>query len=497
METNIITSDLPQDFHRFLSKVDARGELTKSQRRIKNYRQTRLELARSRPNGLPTWMGTQGAHDDWQAKLPTWMSDQRNQMTGPADNEKLVVQLINSGSPGVMLDIEDSMANNESSLIRAHRNIKEALLGKAYYYKTTKSGNSAQVRADPKKHNTVIFTRVRGLHLDQIYPSRIKSANRMSASLFDLAMHFYDMNLEDLPHDPCIYIPKSEGAHEARWWKKAFTKIEKVKGWAPGTIKAMALVESHPMAYEMEEFAYALQPHLVGLNLGRWDYMASLIDFMYYQDGWVFPDRNSIPSDIPFFQNLRHWMAHVCHKHGMLAIGGMSAMYPDRKNKKRDTLARKKLKADKENEAACLMDGAWTGHPDQNEIAVNAFPHPNQLDKMPGLSALPDLREFDNTYPVTEEGTREAIRVCIQYRQAVIDGKGAKLINGYMEDLATDRIYRIMIAQRIDRGVHNELDLFKMFTEETAKLDKETGDDFTAGCRETMRLTITRQFDPR
>src|SRR6266700_4173453 len=25
------------------------------------------------------------------------------------------------------------------------------------------------------------------------------------------------------------------------------------------------------------------------------------------------------------------------------------------------------------------MDGAWTGHPDQNEIAVNQFPYPNQV----------------------------------------------------------------------------------------------------------------------
>ena len=41
----------------------------------------------------------------------------------------------------------------------------------------------------------------------------------------------------------------------------------------------MALVESHPLAYQMEEFAYNLREHIVGLNLGRWDYMASLIHF--------------------------------------------------------------------------------------------------------------------------------------------------------------------------------------------------------------------------
>jgi malate synthase len=444
-------------------------------------------------------MAKQTAQDEWKADLPDWMKDQRNQMTGPADNEKLVVQLINSGSPGVMLDIEDSMANTEGRLLAGHRNIKEALLGRAYYYKTTGANSvTTQIRANPNG-GTVIFLRVRGLHLDQFYPTKTKTSVRMSASLFDLAMHFYDLVLEDLPHAPCIYIPKSEGAHEANWWKKAFVKIEKAKGWPAGTIKCMALVESHPMAYEMEEFAFNLQPYLVGLNLGRWDYMASLIDFMYHEDDWLFPDRNEIPSDVPFFQNLRHWMAHVCHKHGMLAIGGMSALYPDRKNKKLNTLAQKKLKADKENEAACLMDGAWTGHPDQNDIAVNAFPSPNQLDKMPGLTDLPDLREFKNDLPVTEEGTREAIRVCIQYRQAVLDGKGAKLINGFMEDLATDRIYRVMIAQRIDRGVHTQTEFEDMMAEEMQKLNSqfEYDNHFSQGASATMDLINTRQFDPK
>jgi malate synthase len=31
----------------------------------------------------------------------------------------------------------------------------------------------------------------------------------------------------------------------------------------------------------------------------------------------------------------------------------------------------------------------------------------------------------------------------------VLNGKGASLLDGYMEDLATDRIYRLMIAQRM------------------------------------------------
>jgi malate synthase len=54
----------------------------------------------------------------------------------------------------------------------------------------------------------------------------------------------------------------------------------------------------------------------------------------------------------------------------------------------------------------------------------------------------------------------------IEYRFGVLSGLGARLIRGFdhhgnliggfMEDLATDRIYRLMIAQRIRHGVGTE-----------------------------------------
>ena len=41
----------------------------------------------------------------------------------------------------------------------------------------------------------------------------------------------------------------------------------------------------------------------------------------------------------------------------------------------------------------------------------------------------------------------------IRYRNGVLNGKGASLLDGFMEDLATDRIYRLMIAQRVRHKV--------------------------------------------
>src|SRR5215471_13471884 len=97
------------------------------------------------------------------------------------------------------------------------------------------------------------------------------------------------------------------------------------------------------------------------------------------------------------------------------------------------------------------MDGAWTGHPDQNEIAVNQFPNPNQIATAKGSSdRYPELRPIPKGVGQKSiAGTRAAIRTVIRYRNGVLNGKGASLLDGYMEDLATDRIYRLMIAQRM------------------------------------------------
>ena len=264
----------------------------------------------------------------------------------------------------------------------------------------------------------------------------------------------------------------------------------------------MALVESHPLAFQMEEFAWNLRDHILGLNLGRWDYMASLIHFNLENPEWVLPDRNTIPHNVALFQNLRNLLPEICHKHGMLAIGGMTALYPSREDAELNARALKALAEDKKNESNSLMDGAWTGHPDQNEIAVSQFPVPNQLQaRALDSNKHPDLRPLPaGTGTHTLAGTRAAIRTVIRYRNGVLNGKGASLLDGYMEDLATDRIYRLMIAQRVrhsnsveildDAGLpmrHTPELIHELFDEQLNRLMREGVNSGDARAAATLR----------
>jgi malate synthase len=467
--------DLPQGFFDFL--LPLHKQFTPWQQKLiaKRAEVLRASHGGKAPNYLPA---SEATTSDWRIEVPDWCADQRNQMTGPADDAELTVKLLNSGSPAVMIDLEDSMANSwEQTLL----GVKNTLA--AYRYELSYNDKKRDKKVTVQRSKTVTWVRPRGLHISQ---GGVVKNELMSASLFDLALIWYQVDPAILPHNFSVYIPKSESAEEAFWWRDLFQAFAKQKGLPKDYIKCMALVEAHSLAYQMEEFLFNLREHCLGLNLGRWDYMASLIDFMLEDPNWILPDRNTIPHDVAFFQNFRTLMPEICHKHGAHAIGGMTALFPSRTDKELNARAMKSLEQDKKNEAQCLMDGAWTGHPDQNEIAVAQFPFPNQIAQRPKLPSIhPDLRPIPKGVgAITLAGTRAAVRTVIRYRNGVLNGKGASLFDGYMEDLATDRIYRLMIAQRVRHKVkvagddgkqieHSPALVARLFNEELANILKD------------------------
>jgi malate synthase len=164
------------------------------------------------------------------------------------------------------------------------------------------------------------------------------------------------------------------------------------------------------------------------------------------------------------------------------------------------------------------MDGAWTGHPDQNQIAIEQFPNPNQLNaRRPNAERYPDLRpKPTGVGQRTLAGTRAAVRTVIRYRNGVLNGRGASLLDGYMEDLATDRIYRLMIAQRMKHGsqikisdddgkaVEHTPELIRhLFDEEVGKIianpsraDLGTPETLGEARRISEAMVVNGEFDP-
>ena len=96
----------------------------------------------------------------------------------------------------------------------------------------------------------------------------------------------------------------------------------------------------------------------------------------------------------------------------------------------------------------------------------------------------------------TLAGTRAAVRTVIRYRNGVLEGRGASLLDGYMEDLATDRIYRLMIAQRMRfSGAYTPASLSDLFDEELERIVRELPPDTPEDARRRYRDARDRSLE--
>lgn len=473
---------LPMGFLTFLYRLHVR--FTPWQRELIEER--RRQLDESHQGRYPSY---EEILSDWgQINLPSWIRDQRNQMTGPACNSKFVKGMLGSGAPGVMLDLEDSVAfDNWQRISEGHEYIQRALAGE--YDPPVVAG----------EQGTIIFTRVRGLHMGQAGIFTGETEELVSASLFDVALVCYQLTLDKLRHPPCFYIPKTDRSAEGKWWSQVFQTIEEELHWPEGSIKCMALVESHCLAHELDLFICNLRRYLIGLNLGRYDYLASFGDHLLGDPNYVIPDV-PIPHDLPWFQAVRPLVVEACHRRGIFAIGGMTARFPDKADAELDVTALAVLEKDKRNEADKGFDGAWTGHPRQNDIATAQFPFPNQLDRRHFDIGCPNLRPLATGIgQITLEGSHEAARTAIRYFGRWLIGEGATLIDGHMEDRATFRIRLVMLAQRLRHGHLTTQQLTSIFSEELERIGTflDVPSEVLQRARNLCeQLVINEEFDP-
>ena len=376
-------NDLPKGFLEFLAPLH--DALTHRQRSLIAQRDRALGASHQgrHPDYLPP---SEATTTPWRIELPEWCADQRNQMTGPADDAELVVKMLNSGAPGVMLDLEDSTANLWDHILGGIQNILKALTGQLSYHDKKRSRT---VEIKPGK--TVIFTRPRGLHLHQ---AGVLGGELLPASLFDVAMIAFQVDYSALKHPLTFYIPKTESADEALWWRDLFQMAASAKGLPAQCLQVHGARRVPPARLPDGRIRLSISAiTFVGLNLGRWDYMASLIHFNIEQSRVGSPGSQHHPAqcsvlpkscasccrDLPQARHARH------RRHDR-------ALPQPRRRRTRTPARLAALAEDKKNEAMCGMDGAWTGHPDQNEIAVNQFPFPNQIAAAPrhGRAAIPE-----------------------------------------------------------------------------------------------------------
>ena len=496
---------LTPDALEFVAKLH-RATAERRQELLQARRARRAEIAAGAdPRFLP---GTESVRNDptWRVAPPApGLEDRRVEITGPVD-QKMTINALNSGAKVWLADMEDSSTPSWRNVIKGQLNLTDALERRIDF--TSPECKEYKLRAAGELPTIVV--RPRGWHLPEKH--MLIDGTPIAGGIVDFGLFFFHnaRRLIAQGNGPYFYLPKIENHLEARLWNDIFVLAQDLLGIPQGTIRATVLIETITAAFEMEEILYELRDHAAGLNAGRWDYIFSLIkNFRTRGPRFVLPDRAQVTMTQPFMRAYTEQLVRACHKRGAMAIGGMAAAVPNRKDPEANAIAFEKVRADKTREAGDGFDGSWVAHPDLVPVCREVFDsvlggRPNQLDRLredvtPDDRALLDIASTTGT--ITEQGIRNNIEVGIRYIESWLRGNGAVAIHNLMEDAATAEISRSQLWQWIysraitDRGevvTHHWIE--ELLGEEFAKLERFDGDRFADSRDIFEEVTMSREF---
>ncbi|MGO4247614.1 malate synthase A [Paenarthrobacter sp. RAF54_2] len=457
------------------------------------------------PRFLPQ---TEGIRNDpsWRVAPPApGLEDRRVEITGPVD-KKMTINALNSGAKVWLADMEDSSTPTWRNVIQGQLNLTDALERRIDF--TSPEGKEYKLK--PAGDLPTIVVRPRGWHLPEKH--MLIDGKPIAGGIVDFGLFFFHNARRLLAQGkgPYFYLPKIENHLEARLWNDIFVLAQDLLGIPQGTIRATVLIETITAAFEMEEILYELRDHASGLNAGRWDYIFSLIkNFRTRGPRFVLPDRGQVTMTQPFMRAYTEQLVRACHRRGAMAIGGMAAAVPNRKDEAANTASFEKVRADKTREANDGFDGSWVVHPDLVPVCREVFDtvlgdRPNQLDRSredvtPDDRALIDIASTEGT--ITEAGVRLNIEVGIRYIESWLRGNGAVAIHNLMEDAATAEISRSQLWQWIhSHAITDHGDIISrewvqdMLDEEFARLERFDGDRFADARRVFQELVFNPGF---
>ena len=439
---------------------------------IKEIRQKRADMIERavRDRVLPTFPPESEANSgDWQVPpLPAELTRPGIEISGPVSITNMAINALNPGAEGeratgYLDDDEDSAGHRLADTVQAALNRRDATLG------TLRFENPARGRVYELQPGELPFFmhRERATHLDE--PEFTIDGEPIPATILGLGLTLAHGGRAQVEKGQGLYfyLPKVEVIEEARFYREFFDFGKERLGYPEDAeIRGIFLVESLPAVYIMDELLWELGPYAAGLNAARWDFKASVLEYIMSDPDQVWPDRFDVDiKTTDFMTNIFRRLVAVCLRRGAAPIGGMATALPSR-DEEVNKVAGESIRADKEWEAQQGFFRGWVAHIFHMKTAADPF---KEL-RNSGWEPSPDMYEPDSfpvniTVPdgkVTTAGSRRNARMLIEYVEGWLNGRGAKGIDSLegqpgihpalMEDLATGRISVAQTAQRIIHG---------------------------------------------
>jgi malate synthase len=269
------------------------------------------------------------------------------ELTGPWHPLDMAFNALNSPAPMNMPDFEDASpphftpdgapSNQPVGVFAALQNAKDIFEGKwsGRSYDVVKKGKTRSYKiTTPVSQWPARFGRPPGLHVRY---DHIIVDDRPAPGLITVAVLWTFNNYDALKRAGAgvyFYIPKLQSAKEALIVEKLLARLESMIGVPAGTLKIKMLYEEGIAGLQLPAIAWVLRRRLLGTNVGRWDYLGSLIEMWKDDPQGVFPDPQTIgmaaPNMIAYQRYNALMMLMAGMKNGELSnaapIGGMAAV---------------------------------------------------------------------------------------------------------------------------------------------------------------------------
>jgi len=269
------------------------------------------------------------------------------ELTGPWAPLDMAFNALNSPAPVNMPDWEDASPphfrpdgapkDQPIGIFAALQNAREILEGQwtDRPYEVMKKGQKRTYRINkPPAQWPTRFCRPAGMH---VHFDHIRVDDRPVSGMIAVAVLWTLNNYESLTRAGTgvyYYIPKLQTPHEALILEKLLSRLEGIIGVKPGTIKIKVLYEEGNAGRFLPAIAWTLRRRLLGTNVGRWDYLGSIIEMWKDDPKGIFPDPQTVGMAVPTMIAYQRYNALMMlmagMKNGELAqaapIGGMAAV---------------------------------------------------------------------------------------------------------------------------------------------------------------------------
>jgi malate synthase len=385
------------------------------------------------------------------------------ELTGPWHPLDMAFNALNSPAPMNMPDFEDASpphfrptgeASNEPiGIFAAMQNAKEILAERwnGRPYEVVKKGKTrVYTIKKPPGEWPVRFARPPSIHVNY---DHVVVDGQPAPGIVAITVLWTFNNYDALTRAGTgvyFYIPKLQTPHEALIVEKLLAGIEETIGVAAGTLKVKMLYEEGNAGRHLPAIVWTLRRRLLGTNVGRWDYLGSLIEMWKDDPKGVFPDPQTIgmasPNMIAYQRYNALLMLMAGMKDGELTqggpIGGMAAVMIYQKSdaygrSRYNPLALRAMAIDKLRErllGLMSVDGrlydayrqSWVASPEEAYVGAGNAPLQASLDELQRMIDAPqEMVDVDGkAVPTVNSGLADAERRLLESRGVLsADGK--------------------------------------------------------------------------